>query len=185
MKHWLQGKYVVFYINDKTFYLASETIFEKLNFCCRAFSAYERLLLKECKQNFMQLYLSDPLVIKEGWIGEKEGMSLWPKLYFMYISRYFSQVVSRENLWQRLECEYKEGKAYRYYSNDFVSEVLRNTLDSESPYFKSKCLPSQRVSAKQYDVWVIVEKDRESPGGKIVAGYCTCTAGLLGEFLYC
>ena len=200
MKHWLQGKYVVFYINDKTFYLASETIFEKLNFCCRAFSAYEdgclvdsdiehrqRLLLKEYKQKFMQLSLSDPLVVKEGWIGEKEGMSLWPKLYFMDISRYFSQVVSRENLWQRLECEYKEGKAYRYYSNGFVGEVFINTLDSESPYcvFKSKCLPSQRVSAKQYDVWVIVEKDSENPGGKIVVGYCTCTAGLLGEFLYC
>ena len=120
--------------------------------------------------------------IKDDWVGEKEGITSWPKLYIMDISRYYLEVISRDNLWQRLECEYKEGKAYRYYSNGYVGEVFIN--NSKSPkycLFKAKCLPSQRVSAKQYDIWIVVEKDfGDVPGGKIVSGYCTCTAGLLG-----
>ena len=47
---------------------------------------------------------------------------------------------------------------------------------------KTKCVHSQRVSMKQYDVWVIVEKDNEAfPGGEIKQAYCTCTAGLIGS----
>ena len=165
----------------------------------RAFAAYEencpvdadvehrqRLLLDEYRSKFEVLSLPDPLTIKLGWCGEETGMSFWPKLYFMDISRYFSSTLSRESLWQRLECEYKEGKAYRYYSNGFVGEVHINNITELSKYcyLKAKCVPSQRVSSKQYDVWVVVEKDGPNmPGGKILAGYCTCTAGLLGKIL--
>ena len=100
-----------FYINDKTFYLASETIFEKLNFCCRAFSAYEdgclvdsdiehreRLLLQEYKQKFMQLSLSDPLVIKEGWIGENVGENVVVAeiIFYGYFELFLSSGVSRK-----------------------------------------------------------------------------------------
>ena len=42
--------------------------------------------------------------------------------------------------------------------------------------------PSQRVSAKPYDVSVVVEKDAPiHRGGQILGGYCSCTAGLLGS----
>ena len=108
----------------------------------------------------------------------------------MDISRYFASVLGRENLLQRLECEYKEGKAYRYYANGFVGEVKSNMMDQNSKYcyFRTKCLPSHRVSAKQYDVWVICEKDRQQnkqfiPGGRIMSAYCTCISGLLGKKL--
>ena len=45
------------------------------------------------------------------------------------------------------------------------------------------CVSSQRISSKQYDVWVIVRAflDENQPGGEIMSGYCTCTAGLLGS----
>lgn len=123
------------------------------------------------------------MTVKDGWVGEKEGICTWPKLYIMDISRYYLEVISRSNLWQRLECEYKEGKAYCYFSNGFVGEIqINNKIYSKYCLFKAKCLPSQRVSAKQYDVWLVVEKDIGIiPGGKIITGYCTCTAGLLGK----
>ena len=169
---------------------------DDLYFFFRAFACYEqnipvdvevehreRSLLYEYKQKFGSVSLPDPLTIKKGWHGEEAGMIYWPRLYIMDISRYFSSVISRDNLWQRLECEYKEGKAYRYYSNGFIGEVFVNDVpDTKYCIFKAKCLPSQRVNSKQYDVWCIVEKDQATvPGGKILSGYCTCTAGLLGN----
>ena len=103
----------------------------------------------------------------------------------MDISRYFSHVLGRENLWQRLECEYKEGKAYRYYANGFIGEIFINLPKSNQNVciLKTKCVPSQRVSSKQYDVWVIIQKINtgDHAAGEILKGYCTCTAGLLGE----
>ena len=47
-----------------------------------------------------------------------------------------------------------------------------------------KRLPSQRVFARQYDAWAILQKDKKNgeiftPGGKIISAYCTCTARLL------
>ena len=46
---------------------------------------------------------------------------------------------------------------------------------------KTKCLPSQWVSSKPYDVWVLIKKDfKFVVGGVILSAYCTCTAGLLG-----
>ena len=162
----------------------------------RAFAAYEencpvdievehreRLLLVEYKKKFEILSLEDPMSVKHGWLNEENGLRFWSKLYFVDISRYYSTTICRESLWQRLECEYKEGKAYRYYANGFIGEVFINLLADECKYcyIKTKCIPSQRVSSKQY-VWAVIEKDQgDKPGGKIVSAYCTCTAGLLGR----
>lgn len=133
--------------------------------------------------------LHDPLSIpQKEWTSEKDGIHKWPKTYFMDISRYFSQVLGNNNLWQRLECEYKEGKAYRYYSDGFLGELHINFPEQNRNVciMKSKCLPSQRVSMKQYDVWVIIQqKETEKEmDGQILKGYCTCTAGLLGKLHY-
>lgn len=107
----------------------------------------------------------------------------WPKLYFMDISRYYLNVVSKQDLWQRLESEYKEGKAYRCVTNGFIEEILINDQEIlKYCMFKTKCFYSHKVNNKQYDVWCVVEKDDGGvPGGIILAEYCTCTAGLLGE----
>ena len=104
----------------------------------RAFAAYEenvpidhelehreRLNLTEYINKYTTHFIDDPLSIPSNeWRGENKGINLWPKTYFMDISRYFSNVLGRENLWQRLECEYKEGKAYRYYADGFIGELF-------------------------------------------------------------
>ena len=103
----------------------------------------------------------------------------------MDISRYFSHILGRENLCQRLECEYKQGKAYRYYADGFIGELLINQphKNKKVVIMKTKCVSSQRVSSKQYDVWVIIQNvsTNEHLEGEILSGYCTCTAGLLGR----
>nr|XP_047124919.1 uncharacterized protein LOC124807246 [Hydra vulgaris] len=162
----------------------------------RAFSAYEegcevdvdcehteRLLLDVYTEKFLSCNFPDPFSLKIGWCGEEEGMKSWPSLFFMDIEKYFLKVSRQEKLCRKLESEYKEGKAYRYYLNNFIGEIFIHSVGCESIYclFKTKCVPSQRVNAKSYDVWAIVEKDANvQPGGTIIASYCTCVAGLLG-----
>ena len=72
----------------------------------------------------------------------------------MDTSRYFSHVLGNGKLWHRLECEYKEGKAYRFLGE---LQITFSEQHSNVCIIKSKCLPSQRVSMKQYDVWIIVQ----------------------------
>ncbi|XP_047124919.2 uncharacterized protein LOC124807246 [Hydra vulgaris] len=166
----------------------------------RAFSAYEegcevdvdcehteRLLLDVYTEKFLSCNFPDPFSLKIGWCGEEEGMKSWPSLFFMDIEKYFLKVSRQEKLCRKLESEYKEGKAYRYYLNNFIGEIFIHSVGCESIYclFKTKCVPSQRVNAKSYDVWAIVEKDANvQPGGTIIASYCTCVAGLLGILSY-
>ncbi|XP_065659185.1 uncharacterized protein LOC136083633 [Hydra vulgaris] len=163
----------------------------------RAFSAYEegcevnvdcehseRLLLDIYTEKFLSCNLPDPLSLKSGWCGEEEGMRSWPSLYFMDIERYFLKISRQENLCRKLESEYKGGKSYRYYSNNFIGEVFIHNINTDSLFclFKTKCVPSQRVNTKSYDIWAIIEKDVSvQPGGTIIASYCTCVAGLLGS----
>jgi len=64
--------------------------------------------LTQYKCKFESLSLADPLGIKTGWVGEKSGIKSWPKVYFMDISRYYKNVISKENLWQRVECTKRE-----------------------------------------------------------------------------
>ena len=71
-----------------------------------------------------------------------------------------------------------------YFTDNFISEVYYNNISDESGYcyLKTKCLPSQRVLSKPYDVWVLVKKDfKYEVGDAILSAYCTCTAGLLGS----
>ena len=92
--------------------------------------------------------------------------------------------VGQKNIVQQIKCEYKQRKAYRYFIDSFISEVYQNNISDESKYcyLKTKCLPSQRVPSKPYDVWVLVMKDfKYEMGGTILSGYCTCTAELLGN----
>ena len=112
--------------------------------------------------------LPDPLSQKKGKSREREGIRKWPSLYLTDISRLFQNVISSEDLIHRLECEYKEGKAYRYFTDEFVKDVYFHLISPSSPFcmIKTECTPSQRVSAKAYDLWVTIKKDTdEHPGG--------------------
>ena len=69
--------------------------------------------------------------------------------------RYYSILwgcVGRQKKHSSANCEYKQGKAYRYFTDNFISEVYYNNISDESKYcyLKTKCLPSQRVSSEPY-----------------------------------
>ena len=59
-----------------------------------------------------------------------------------------------------------------------MREIFLNDISSQYCILKCKVIPSQRVTQKPYDVWALVEKD--TCGGEIMSGYCTCVAGLQG-----
>ena len=106
------------------------------------------------------------------------------KLYLTDIIRFHDNVLNKRDLIHRIESEYKQGKAYRYYSNNFIGEVFINNINTSSKFclFRTKYVPSQGVTMKQYDVRVIVRKDiNDAVGGEILNAYFTCTAGLLGS----
>ena len=88
-------------------------------------------------------------------------MTKWPRLYFSESRRFYSFDLGKYNLTHKLECEYKQGKAYRYFTNSFISKTLYHNIDEKSKFclLKTKCLPSQPVNMKQYDVWVVCHKD--------------------------
>ena len=114
-------------------------------------------------------------------------MKKWPRLYFSDISRFYSLVLGKGNVIHRLECELKQRKACGYFTNSFIGEILYHNIDEKSKFclLRTKCVPSQRVDMKQYDVWMDSRKDLiDSIGGEILSAYCTCTAGLHGSFNY-
>ena len=121
------------------------------------------------------------MTLKSGWIGENNGICKWPTLIYKDIANYMSML--GPEFISKLEREYKLGKAYRYFSCEFVREVYYNDIEDKSPFCLLKCrvVPSQRTSSKPYHVWACLKKDiGENPGGAVMAAYCTCTAGLKG-----
>ena len=103
----------------------------------------------------------------------------------MDITWFYGDVLDKKSIAQQNECEYKQGKAYRYFTDNCISEVYYNNISDESKYcyLRTKCLPSpQRVSSKPYGGWVLIKKDfKYEMGGAILSAYCTCTVGLLGS----
>ena len=78
-----------------------------------------------------------------------------------------------------MESEYKLGKAYRYFSCEFVREISYFDLAITD---LSKVVPCQRINNKPCAVWAILQKDTvDQPGGDILSAYCTCTAGPQGS----
>ncbi|XP_047138939.1 uncharacterized protein LOC124814890 [Hydra vulgaris] len=72
----------------------------------RAFAAYEegaevdpekehieKSILHEYKQKLQieNEVLPDPIDLKTGWFNEKDGVELWPHLYFSDISRFYAK----------------------------------------------------------------------------------------------
>ena len=167
----------------------------------RAMAAYEenipvdseaeqrsRTLTSEYKKKLIvpdfDTVLPDPFSLSDGWLSESKdsGLQHWPSVYFMDIDKYLQIINFSSDLMCRLRSEYKEGKAYRYFKCDWVKEIFFHNVNSFSKYcfLKGRVTPSMRTNNAAYYVWVAVEKNGEQPGGKIISGYCSCTAGLLG-----
>ena len=66
--------------------------------------------------------------------GEENDMAQWPRLYFPDISWYYSSVLGETDSINRLEFEYKQGKAYRYFSNKFIGEIAFHYVSDESKF---------------------------------------------------
>lgn len=157
---------------------------------CPATEHEERKLLVEYL-NKLNLYdsdsvdqkmLPDPLeIVRDSWMSESQGIFNWPSLYYHDIAKYIEHLAP--TFISQLENEYKLGKAYRYFSCEFVREIFYfDLINTDLCILKSKVIPCQRVNNKPYDVWVILQKDTvDKPGGNILSAYCTCTAGLQGS----
>ena len=94
----------------------------------------------------------DPLTLKVNWKGEAIDITSWPSVYYSDIASFMG--LTQSDFIKRMESEYKQGKAYRYYKCDFVREIFFNHISEDSPYciLKCKVVPSQRVNNKPYDV---------------------------------
>ena len=143
-----------------------------VHFLFRAFAALERnipvdieaeerhrLSLRQYKgkleTNFGQV--PDPMSFhNKSWTGEsKGGLEKWPSLYYFDISKYLDHINTPGELVHRLDCEYKEGKGYRYYTSSFVKEIFWHPIDDESQlcFLKCKVTPSQNTSKTPYNVF--------------------------------
>jgi hypothetical protein len=143
-----------------------------------------RCSLSEYKKKLIvnEQALPDPLSLKKkDWTSEvNRGMINWPAVYYSDIAQYLQLLNTPQDLLHRLDCEYKEGKGFRYFSCEFVKEIFYSDI-AKTDYCVLKCkvTPSQRTSLTPYNVWCIIKK--ENPGGEIISAYCSCTAGLLGS----
>ncbi|XP_047137292.1 uncharacterized protein LOC124813811 [Hydra vulgaris] len=145
----------------------------------------QRLLVCEYKSKLILrgCVIPDPFSLKKNWLSESgSGLYKWPSIYYTDIEKYLRKLEQPYELMNRLDSDYKEGKAYRYYKCEFVKEIYFHEITEESDFcfLKSRVTPSQRTSSTPYHVWAAVKKDNERPGGEINSAYCTCIAGLLG-----
>ena len=107
--------------------------------------------------------IPDPIAMKTGWVGEENGISKLPSIFYNDIANYLK--IRGPDFINRLYREYKLGKVYRYFVDNFVRELYYHNISEKSKCCILKCrvVPSQKVSSKPY-----------------VTPYCSCTAGLGG-----
>ena len=121
----------------------------------------------------------------DNWENEITAMNKWPPTMIQDIGIYLTkmetfregpsargdQVTFRE----RIMSDYKDQKAYSYFSSNWQLDILFHPIEDGFPYcfLKSKCIPSQRINNVPHDTWVLINKET----GSIISAYCTCFAG--------
>ena len=83
----------------------------------------------------------DPFSLDADWEGESKetGLSKWPSIYYMDIERFMRNLNKKDDLLRRLNCDYKEGKAYRYFKCDFVKEIFYHQISEKDKYCYLRC----------------------------------------------
>ena len=115
----------------------------------------------------------DPFSLRK-WIGEQTGIKQWPAVSYIDIHWFLKQNgsvgLSREAL-----TAYKTGKAFSYFSCDWLGEVFFSPISKkhECCFLKADCAPSNRLSDIPHSVWAKVVKE----SGEVVSAYCSCVAG--------
>ena len=121
----------------------------------------ERSILEEYKGKFKVDgdAIPDPMALNTGWIGEENGVSKWPSVFYNDIANYLK--ILGPDFINGLAREYKLGKAYRYFADNFVREIYYLDISEKSKYCILKChvVSSQKVSSNPYYVWAVAVKD--------------------------
>ena len=94
-----------------------------------------------------------PKALKTGWVGEENAVSKWPSIFYNDISNYLK--ILGPDFTNRLDREYKLGKAYSYLADNFVREIYYHNIKEKSKHCILKCrvVPSQKVSSKPYTMF--------------------------------
>ena len=147
----------------------------------------ERRLLHEYKSKLTvdgETY-PDPSTFEEGWESEKTGRFHWPSIYICDISDYLKKTAANNmDLINRLVNNYKEGKAYRYFTCEWVREIKYHPIRASAPccVLQADVHASMSIRKKPYKVWVMAsKKTQDCAGGEIKTAHCSCPAGLLGS----
>ena len=100
----------------------------------------------------------------------------------MEIAKYLKNNNLSDCLLHRSNCEYKEGKTFRYVSYDFVKEIYFHDISDTCHYcfIRSSVKPSQRTSTTPYTLWTLLQEDKnDQPGSRTIKTNCSCTARIL------
>ena len=135
--------------------------------------------------------MPDPFSLKLGWIGESIHESIHLHTIWTLPNTLKKIVCQIVCLLHRLNCEYKEGKAFRFFSCDFVKEIYFHDVSDTCPYcfIRARVTPSQRTSATPYTAWALLQKIKLSslvaelkmPTAHVLLGYL----GVATMFLQC
>ena len=129
------------------------------------------------KRDYKSLFTCDPTAPDphklKAWIGEKDGIRFWPAITYVDIDLYMKKKNSVGLTTEGLTA-YKTGKAYSYFTCDWLHEVFYHSISRQHKccYLKTTCLPSNRVNDSPHSLWIKTMKS-----GEIVSAYCTCVAG--------
>lgn len=137
----------------------------------------EALIIKKKEYNDLLsiegTVIPDPLKLSTGWHGEADGVKLWPPVYISDVSNYF--FASKDTLSSsKYLNEYKIGKAYEYFSSDWLKEVYYHPVSTASKYclLRDSCTPSMRVADQQHTVWSCIEKKHRKDHVFLLFLYC-------------
>jgi hypothetical protein len=120
--------------------------------------------------------IPDPLNLpKESWIREKDGIKMWPPIMYWDICNFLKFSGQPSDLADRLMGDYKEGKAYSYFSSKWLKEVFYHPISADSAlcFLSAQCTPSQHISNVPHNAWICAEKKT----GAVKTAYCSCFAG--------
>ena len=116
----------------------------------------------------------DPYKLKNTWVGEEKGLTKWPPVSYVDID-WFLRKANNAGLSKEALTAYKTGKAFSYFSCDWLKEVFYNpiTKNHQCCFLKADCMPSNRLNDTPHTLWAKIIKDT----GEIVSAYCSCVAG--------
>jgi hypothetical protein len=115
----------------------------------------------------------DPYNLKK-WTDERKGLKEWPPVSYIDI-HWFMKRNGGVGLTREALTAYKNGKAFSYFSCDWLQEVFYTPITTTHAccFLKANCMPSNRLNDVPHSLWVKIVKHT----GEIVSAYCSCVAG--------